>query len=156
MFDGNFLDAKALFLHCFNALPSIHFMYQIDGEKAFACFSEKFESQIKNNSAAYYLIAACYEDIYAKMAAELKAKIDAKKISDADFNAESARVGKVIDLMLDAYARAVKHAETDKNPDLPQWTQRLTQVYKFAKGSDTGLTEYIDKVNALPMPDPSK
>ena len=48
MFDGNFLDAKALFLHCFNALPSIHFMNQIDGEKAFACFSEKFESQIKN------------------------------------------------------------------------------------------------------------
>ena len=115
-----------------------------------------FESQIKANSAAYYLIATCYEDIYAKMAAELKARIDAKKVSDADFNAESARVGKVIDLMLDAYARAVKHAETDKNPDLALWTQRLTQVYKFAKGNETGLTEYIDKVNALPMPDPSK
>ena len=48
MFDGNFLDAKALFLHCFNALPSIHYCNQIDGEKAFACFKEKFTSQIKN------------------------------------------------------------------------------------------------------------
>ena len=48
MFDGNFLDAKALFLYCFNALPSIHFINQIDGEKAFACFKEKFEAQIKN------------------------------------------------------------------------------------------------------------
>ena len=48
MFDGNFLCAKALFLHCFNALPSIHFINQIDGEKAFACFNEQFETQIKN------------------------------------------------------------------------------------------------------------
>jgi hypothetical protein len=48
MFDGNFLDAKALFLHCFNALPSIHFINRIDGEKAFAGFKEKFELQIKN------------------------------------------------------------------------------------------------------------
>ncbi len=48
MFDGNFLDPKALFLHCFNALPSIHFINQIDGEKAFTSFSDKFERQIKN------------------------------------------------------------------------------------------------------------
>jgi hypothetical protein len=48
MFDGNFLDAKALFLHCFSTLPSIHFINQIDGEKAFALFKEKFVDQILN------------------------------------------------------------------------------------------------------------
>ncbi len=115
-----------------------------------------YESQIKNNSAAYYLIAVCYEDLYSKMATDLKAKSDSKKMSDADFNAESAKVAKVVDLMMDAYARAVKKAETDKNPDAPQWKQRLTTVYKFIKKSEDGLHAYIDQVNTTPMPDPSK
>ena len=132
----------------------------LDRDKKEAAFNlyraTLFESQIKNNSAAYYLIAACYEDIYAKMANDLKARMDAKKISDADFNTESARVAKVIDMMMDAYARAVKHAETDKNPDMAQWKQRLTQVYKFSKGSEAGMAEYIDHVNTIAMPDPSK
>jgi hypothetical protein len=48
MFNKNFLDAKALFLHCFNMLPSIHFINQIDGEKAFAVFKESFSEQIKH------------------------------------------------------------------------------------------------------------
>ncbi len=48
MFDGNFLHAKALFVHCFNALPSIHFCNQIDGEKAFVSFKEKFGENIIN------------------------------------------------------------------------------------------------------------
>ena len=60
----------------------------LDRDKKEAAFNlykaTLFESQIKANSAAYYLIATCYEDIYAKMAAELKAKIDAKKVSDAE------------------------------------------------------------------------
>ncbi len=115
-----------------------------------------FESQIKTNSAAYYLIAVCYEDLYTKFAADLKAKLDSKKISDADFTAESARVARIIDLMMDAYARAVKLGEADKNPDQPQWKQRLTQVYKFARKSEAGLTEYINQVITTPMPDPGK
>jgi ATPase family associated with various cellular activities (AAA) len=48
MFNGSFLDSKALFLHCFSTLPSIHFINQIDGEKAFALFKEEFEEQILN------------------------------------------------------------------------------------------------------------
>ncbi len=46
LFDGKFLDNKILFLHCFNVLPSIHFMNAIDGEKAFAAFKEKYALQI--------------------------------------------------------------------------------------------------------------
>lgn len=48
MFSRTFLDAKALFLHCFNMLPSIHFMNQVDGEKAFAAFKESFSEKIKH------------------------------------------------------------------------------------------------------------
>jgi ATPase family associated with various cellular activities (AAA) len=46
MFDSDFLDTKILFLHCFNLLPSIHFINNVDGEKAFAVFKEKFSDQI--------------------------------------------------------------------------------------------------------------
>lgn len=48
VFDGNFLDAKILFLHCFNQLPSIHFINNVDGEKAFSEFKEKFSAQISH------------------------------------------------------------------------------------------------------------
>jgi hypothetical protein len=48
VFGTNFLDAKTLYLHCFNRLPSIHFMNQVDGEKAFAQFKEKYNPLILN------------------------------------------------------------------------------------------------------------
>jgi hypothetical protein len=48
MFDGNFLDAKAIFLHCFSTLPSVHYINNIDGEKAFISFKEKFAAEIIN------------------------------------------------------------------------------------------------------------
>jgi ATPase family associated with various cellular activities (AAA) len=47
VFADNFLDAKALYLHCFNRLPSIHYMNQVDGEKAFALFKEKYADLIQ-------------------------------------------------------------------------------------------------------------
>jgi ATPase family associated with various cellular activities (AAA) len=47
VFAENFLDAKALYLHCFNRLPSIHYMNQVDGEKAFALFKEKYADLIQ-------------------------------------------------------------------------------------------------------------
>jgi len=46
VFDGYFLDAKTLYLYCFNQLPSVSFINGIDAEKAFAGFKEKFGSRI--------------------------------------------------------------------------------------------------------------
>ncbi len=46
VFDDRFLDTKILYLYCFNTLPSLNFMNQVDGEKAFTAFSEKFSEQI--------------------------------------------------------------------------------------------------------------
>lgn len=48
VFGDSFLDAKILYLYCFNLLPSIHFIGQIDGEKAFAGIKEKFRGNIKD------------------------------------------------------------------------------------------------------------
>src|SRR6202051_4648240 len=46
LFDDYFLDARNLYLHCFNALPNHFYIGQIDGEKAFGVFKEKFGSKI--------------------------------------------------------------------------------------------------------------
>ena len=48
VFDNRFLDTKILYLHCFNMLPSLNYINQVDGEKAFAVFKEKYEGQINH------------------------------------------------------------------------------------------------------------
>jgi hypothetical protein len=48
VFDDRFLDTKVLYLYYFNRLPSLSFISQIDGEKAFRVIKEKFGGQIKH------------------------------------------------------------------------------------------------------------
>ncbi len=42
VFSQRFLNNKSLYLYRFNNLPSLHFMPDIDGEKAYKAFKEKF------------------------------------------------------------------------------------------------------------------
>jgi len=42
VFNDRFLDTKIFYLYCFNMLPSLNFVNNVDGEKAFAAFKEKF------------------------------------------------------------------------------------------------------------------
>ncbi|HEV7781541.1 MAG TPA: AAA family ATPase [Chitinophagaceae bacterium] len=46
VFDDTFLDAKMLYLYCFNGLPCINFISNVDGEKAFEAFREKHAGRI--------------------------------------------------------------------------------------------------------------
>jgi ATPase family associated with various cellular activities (AAA) len=48
LFDDTFLDTKILYLYCFNGLPCLNFISNVDGEKAFAMFKEKFQHLIGN------------------------------------------------------------------------------------------------------------
>lgn len=48
VFDDDFLDVKILYLYSFNMLPSIHFISDIDAEKAFEAIREKFAGDIKH------------------------------------------------------------------------------------------------------------
>lgn len=48
VFSDNFLDTKILYLYCFNSLPSINYVNNIDGEKAFVVFKERYAEMIKN------------------------------------------------------------------------------------------------------------
>jgi hypothetical protein len=48
IFENGFLYGKALYLHKFNAIPSINYMSRIDGEKAFKMLKEKFGHLIQS------------------------------------------------------------------------------------------------------------
>ncbi|HEX7845761.1 MAG TPA: AAA family ATPase [Chitinophagaceae bacterium] len=46
VFDDIYLDAKMLYLYCFNHLPSLNYISPVDGEKAFAAFRDKYSDKI--------------------------------------------------------------------------------------------------------------
>lgn len=46
LFDSRFLDSNTLYLYYFNALPSLHFRNQLDGEKAYEAFKNRFGERI--------------------------------------------------------------------------------------------------------------
>jgi hypothetical protein len=46
IFDSGFLDGKALYLYCFNGIPSANYIGSMDGEKAFEVVKEKFKHLI--------------------------------------------------------------------------------------------------------------
>jgi hypothetical protein len=46
LFDDYFLNARTLYLHNFNTLPSHFYISQVDGEKAFEVFNERFADNI--------------------------------------------------------------------------------------------------------------
>jgi hypothetical protein len=115
----------------------------------------QYESQIKNTSYPYYGIAYGYEKAYENLAKAYQVKMG-NKAPEAELLKEQAKIEKIVDRMMDAYARAVKMAETDNNTGKDAWKQRLTEVYKFRKQSDTGLSEYISSIMSTPLPDPSQ
>ncbi len=145
---------------------TLAWMYYIDGfflaetdkrSSAVNMFNSiRFESSIKQTSQPFYLIAMYYESVYEKTAAELNAKIKAKTISDAELAVQSEKVAKVLDLMLDAYARTSSRADAENSPNKVVIKDRLTVVYKFAKKTDVGLAEYIGYINKTQLPDPGK
>src|ERR1700748_872654 len=48
VFDKRFLDTKTLYLYCFNRLPSLSFINQLDGEKAFLEFKAALAQRIEH------------------------------------------------------------------------------------------------------------
>lgn len=112
----------------------------------------QYDSQIKDSSYAYFAIAYGYEKAYEKLANEYQAK--APKASEAELKEMQDKLMKVADRMLDAYARAIKFAETDNNSAREEWKRRFAEVYKYRNGSETGMNEYLNSAATKPLPDP--
>lgn len=113
-----------------------------------------YDSKIKNDSFPYYALAAFYEKEYARQATEAKAAYDAQTVSDEQMKVVQEKLDHTIGNMLDAYARAIKYGEAEKNANLSVWKDRFSYVYKTAKKSDAGMQEYLTNQPNTALPDP--
>ncbi|HEY0430458.1 MAG TPA: hypothetical protein VGC61_01535 [Pyrinomonadaceae bacterium] len=113
----------------------------------------QFESDIKKNAQTYALIAGVYEADYARQSTDYEAKYKGKD-ETPESKLAVANINQVVDRIVDALARAVSVAGTDANAQASKtaWLGRLTELYKFRKGSEAGLNEMIAGVMAKPLP----
>ncbi len=117
--------------------------------------SVQYESKIKNVSLPYYYIALNYHKMYEKLSEEFEKKYANKTTADKEAAAANERLGKLLNLMMDAYARAAKIAEAQKLEEAANWKSVFTQIYKGVNQTETGMNEYYDKILSQPLADPS-
>jgi hypothetical protein len=115
----------------------------------------KFDTELKTQTQLYSSIAQYYEKQYEQMAADFKLKHGSKSSEDAEMKADNVKIDELLDRMIESYARTVKIAEAEKNPDAAGFKTRLVQIYQFRKKTDAGLNELLDKVLSTPMPMPN-
>jgi len=105
----------------------------------------------RNAPSTYYYLAAAYQTGPYKKLSEDYSKRFANQPESPESKAALDSINKVVDKMIDAYARAVALAGT--SPAKAQWMGQLTNFWKFRhENSDTGLNEYIAGVLKTPLP----
>lgn len=105
--------------------------------------------------STYYYLAAAYQSGPYKRLSDDYTRRFGNQPESPESKAALDGINKVIDKMIDAYARAV--ALAGNNPQnqaaKAQWMTQLTNFYKFRNNnSDAGLTEFIAGVLAKPLP----
>jgi len=115
------------------------------------------DSDRKTAPSTYYYLALAYQNGPYKKLSEDYSKRYGNQAESPESKAALENVNKVLDKIIDAYARAVALAGNDpqhRNAKT-QWMARLTELYKFRHaGSDIGLTELIARVLSQPLPQP--
>lgn len=118
----------------------------------------QFEGAPKKDPVVYYYLAVLYGQDFEKQRAGFKASYDGKP-ETPESKAALEKVSNVVDLLMDAYARAISY--TNANPQLKQtyqqqeveWMKKLTELYKYRhNGSDAGLKEMIANIQLKPIP----
>jgi hypothetical protein len=104
--------------------------------------SVQFESELKKLPVNYYRLAqACQTGPHATLSADFQAKFGGKPETPESKQALE-KLNQVIDVMIDAYARAVVLAGSDAQyaQSKTAWQNNLTTFYKFRhQDSDAGL-----------------
>jgi tetratricopeptide (TPR) repeat protein len=117
--------------------------------------SAQFESPLKTLPSTFYYLAQAYQTgPYAKLSADFQTRFGGKPETPESKQALD-KLNQVIDVMIDAYARAVALSGND-----PQYAQNkgalvtsLTAFYKFRhQDSDAGLTEFVAGIMSKPLP----
>jgi hypothetical protein len=118
----------------------------------------QYEGASKQDPRVYYYLAALYGQGFEKQRSEYKTNYEGKA-ETPESKAVLAKVSTVVDLIIDAYARAI--AYTNSSPQHKQafqqqeaeWTNKLTELYKSRHdGSDAGLKEMIAGIRSKPLP----
>ena len=115
----------------------------------------QINSDRRNSASTYYLLALAYQNGGYKRLSDDYQKRFANQPESAEGKAALEAINKVMDKMIDAYARAVALAQKDPQQAaaMTSWRTRLTDFYKYRhEGSDVGLNEYIAGVLATPIP----
>lgn len=117
--------------------------------------SVQFESELKKLPVNYYRLAQAYQSgPYASLSADFQSRFGGKPETPESKQALE-KLNQVIDLMIDAYARAVALAGTDAQyaQSKTAWLNNLTTFYKFRhQDTDVGLSEFIAGIVSKPLP----
>ena len=115
----------------------------------------QIDSERKTATSTYYYLALAYQNGPYKRLSDDFSKRFANQPESPESKAALDNINKVVDKMIDAYARAVALAGNDAKQQgaRAQWMTQLTNFYKFRHdNSDAGLTEYIAGVLKTPLP----
>lgn len=124
------------------AIPSFITAAQVDADR-------------RNAPSTYYYLAAAYQSGPYKKLSEDYTRRFGNQPETPESKAALEGINKVMDKMIDAYARAVSLAGTNPQHQTAktQWMTQLTNFYKFRhQNSDAGLTEFIANVLKTPLP----
>jgi tetratricopeptide (TPR) repeat protein len=115
----------------------------------------QINSDRRNAPSTYYYLAVAYQTgAYKRLSDDYQRRF-ANQPESAEGKAALESINRVMDKMIDAYARAVALAQKDPQQAsaMTSWRTRLTDFYKYRhEGSDVGLNEYIAGVLATPIP----
>jgi tetratricopeptide (TPR) repeat protein len=115
----------------------------------------QINSDRKNAPSTYYYLAVAYQTGPYKRLSDDYGKRFLNQPESPESKAALEGVNKVVDKMIDAYARAVALAQKDPQQAaaMTTWRTRLAEFYKFRHdGSDVGLNELIAGILATPLP----
>ena len=115
----------------------------------------QIDSDRRTAPSTYYYLALAYQNGPYKRLSDDYSKKFGNQPESPESKAALENVNKVVDKMIDAYARAIALAQKDpaQASAMAQWQARLTQFYKFRHdNSDVGLNELISGVLKTPLP----
>lgn len=116
----------------------------------------QYESQFKAKPYTYEVITFYYEQKYNALAKDYVTKHSSKAAEDDAMKADQAKIDKVLNNLLDGYARGIKYAEAAKDPVAESWKKRFAEVYQFVNKSDTGAAEFLANQPNKPLPNPTE
>jgi hypothetical protein len=126
-------------------------------EEAIAHFVRviQIDSDLRKTPSPFVLLAGAYEKgPYQRLSSDYSKRF-ANQAESPEGKTALDNINKVVDKIIDAYARAVALAGTNSQYQAPkaEWTKQLTTFYKFRhENSDAGLNEFIAAVLAKPLP----